>query len=870
MSTSVRENVIERLKSAVDDRLLLPSVVDLLIPNGRPYDTETQLFDYKLKVPALSVLPDREEKESHNVAIAELIKDAAAFHNAFGGYVVFGVSDRGRNRVIGIDGVFNCADFNKSLQRYAGINIECLYNTVDFKIGDGDSVSIGLLLIPRRASGAPPVKMQRRGPEKTPGKYCFTEEIYIRVRDECRPAANTHEDWSFLHSNRIPPEQAHAPVKRHIQSFLPARDDDLLEFVGRNNHLANLRQWIADARSPVRLITGIGGLGKTTLAYYFAEEVVELGAGGVDSVLWLTAKQQTYSALRGRMVATSRVDFLDTKSLLEKILQLLNHEIALEDDEPTDSEVVDRVVEALSIYPALIVVDDLDSLPPAEQKEMVAALNSIALRTVGRDLSPSRVLMTSRLDQGLPLTSIIKIRGLERSDFSTHLDNITKLFEIKAFEKGEVGKIFKASSGSPLFATSIARLIKLGENRSEVIEKWQGADGEEVRSFAFQRELARLTSVQARVLYATMLLGETSLDDIAEILDMSPRAIRDQVSELQAYHLISTNTGAGGASLISAPNELQAVLDLVKENLGGAAKQVGEAVARANAKGGANSKAIGTSIRSIARAWSEGRADVALLEAKDLSTQFPSNADVACMLGTAYLRVKPEKFKEADLDLSRALRLGCKRPELLGNIIAAKSGIEDWSGIRDYTQNKISNEFSRDIALSAYINASEKLIRISASRGDSLRIAEITIELVERISAKIERARIEPNLFNDLSQKMLDFAKLHIDCVEKMNPMAGDKIRVFEATVRLSTANVLISGIIQKGIQSLSAWWLDVERRPIVDLAACDILQKMLGKLDSIEARMAAISPSAIVISQIREARRDLEFRGAALQTALG
>ncbi|MDO8982313.1 RNA-binding domain-containing protein [Cypionkella sp.] len=864
------DNLIDRLKNAVDDRLLLPAVIDLLIPSGRPYDTETQLFDYKIEAPILDAQPTKEDKEKHAISIAELIKDAVAFYNAFGGYVVFGVADKGPSRLVGVRQGFNCADFNKTLQRYSGCSVECLYNTIETKVQGDRTVSIGILLVPRRPSGAPPIKMQRKGPEKSQGKVCFGEEIYIRVRDECRPAANTHEDWQFLHSDRLPPEQDHNPVKRQIQSFLPARDEDLLEFVGRSEHLASLRQWIADPRSPIRLITGIGGLGKTTLAYYFAEEVVKVGAGGVDAVLWLTAKQQTYSALRGKLVPTTRVDFFDAKSLFEKILQFLNYEVPLDDDEPTEAEVVDRVVEALNVYPAMIVVDDLDSLSPDEQKEIVAALNSVALRTVGRDMPPSRILMTSRLDQGLPLTSIIKIRGLERAEFTAYFDNITGAFGLGAFERADVGRIFAASSGSPLFSASILRLIKLGENRSEVVERWRGADGEDVRSFAFERELSRLTGLQARVLYATLLLGETSLADIAEVLDMSAKSVRDQISELQAYHLISTNARPSGDSIISAPDELKAIIGLVKDSLAGAAKQVSEAVARANIKGGANEKAIGFNIRTIARAWSEGRGEEALVEAKTLGERFPNNADVASVLGAAFLRVRPSKFKEADLELARALRLGCKRPELLSSIITAKTGLEDWTGIREYTKSLFSNEFSRDVALRAYLDASDRLIRISGSRGDNARTAEIALEAVEKISAKIRRTRIEQSFLSELTKKMTDLAKQHVDCVERDNMRPGNRIKVFEAVSRISTSDIISADMILKGLDSLNIWWLDVEKRPIVDVTACEILQRMIGKLNGIEARVATGSSTTKIIKQIQDTRRDLEFRGATLQASLG
>ena len=522
----ITDSVIDSLKVLVDNRSLLPNVLKLLLPEGKPFDCEGQLWDYKVKAPILDVDPSTDKKAAHKIAIGEMVKDAVSFHNAHGGYLVFGIKDKGKDRIVGVQDAFNCADFNKSLHSYTGVSIECLYNVVEWT-SERHSLpfNIGLLLIPRRAAGVAPVKLVRKGPEKANGKRCFEDQIYVRIRDECRAAANTHEDWQFLHSDRLPPEQIASSARVAVQTHLPARDSDLVEFVGRSEQLASLRQWIADVRSPVRLITGIGGLGKTTLAFHFAEEVSNTGAGEVESVIWLTAKQQTFSALRGKMVPTSRVDFADIGSLFNSILKVLSYEFPIREEEPTIDEISDRLVEALTTIPSLVIVDDLDTLPPDEQKETVAALNSLALRTVGRDLPPSRVLMTSRLDQGLPLTAIVKIKGLELQDFKVYLHNLCAMLGISTFKEAELQLIFEASSGSPLFAASILRLIKLGEDRREVIEKWNGADGEEVRSFAFQRELSRLSSVQARVLYAVMLLGETTLNDIAEILNMSSRIV---------------------------------------------------------------------------------------------------------------------------------------------------------------------------------------------------------------------------------------------------------------------------------------------------------------------------------------------------------
>lgn len=865
------ENVIDKLKVAVDNRAVTQEALALLLPSGKPYDFEAQLWDYKVKAPVLKVDPNDMDKQLHRLAIGELVKDAVAFHNAFGGYIVFGVSDKGRNRIVGVDEPFNCADFNKTLQRYAGTNIECFYNSIDLKIpGSSEPLALGLLLIPRRAAGAPPVKMIRKGPEKAGGKPCFQDEVYVRVRDECRAAANTHEDWKFLHSDRLPPEEVAGLGPVPVQSHLPARDDDLIEFVGRGKQLANLRQWFGDPRSPVRLITGIGGLGKTSLAYRFAEEVTETGAGQVEAVIWLTAKQQTFSALRGKMVPTSRVDFSDLGSLYNAILKALHFELPVSDEDPSLPEITDRLVEGLLIIPSLIIVDDLDTLLPDEQKETVAALNSLALRTVGRDQPPSRILMTSRIDQGLPPTAIVKIRGLERAAFDAHLSNLCNAFGIAPYTGQHLEDVFDASSGSPLFAASIVRLVKLGEDRYDVVEKWKGVDGEEVRGFAFKRELDRLDAMPSRVLYAVILLGETTLNDVAEVLDMPARSVRDQVSELQAYHLISTITRTHGDSAISVPGELQAIVDLIKDQLGATAQTVEAAVARAHERSGNQDRQVGAGIRTIVRMWGDDQREEALIVAQELSKKFKENGDAASILGSAYLRVKPAKYRDADRELERAVKLGSTKSELMPNIIQTKTALEDWAGLREFARTRISNETGRDIALAAHLHANNEMIKTARVRGDRKRIAELAIEAVERITAKTRRARLDPNYFQALTSQRLDFARAYVEAIDQDNPRPGDRLRVFEATARLAAADVVLLKSLEKGVDALEQWWKDVERRPVVDIAACKILSRMLAKLEGMEQQIAGYKRDTAVSSDIASRRRELEYRGGALQTSIG
>src|SRR5262245_6243233 len=562
------------------------------------------------------------------------------------------------------DGHLDCGDFNRRLESYTGFNIECLFGTMPIS-RESDARRVGILLIPRRPAGALPVRFIKKGPDKGNGTRCFNDETYIRVRDECRAATATSADWQLLHSDRSPPEKVGRSKRPSVTVQLPARDLDLVTFVGRDAPLAALRTWLTDLRSPVRLITGIGGLGKTTLAYRFAEEVAQTSAGDIEWIIWLTAKQQTFSALRGQFVAASKVDFINLPTLYDAILKALSHEMSPEEEEPTLNQLADRVVEALISYSCLLIVDDIDSLSPEQQKETVAALNGIALRTVGREIAPSRVLMTSRIDQGMPSTAVIKLSGFEHDEFAAHLLNLCQTFKVGEIKsKHAVNALFEATSGSPLFAAAIVRLLSLGEDLNSVVETWRGQEGEEVRKFAFEREVKRLDAVQSRLLYAVLLLGETSVNDLAAVLDVTPKVVRDRISELQAYHLISSAIRQAGDATIFPPSDLVAVSGILKAHLGSHARAVEAACARAQERSSTDSREIGAGIRRVVAAWNNTGTEAGLLLAQELRRKFPKNGDVANVLAQALLRMSPPRWSDADRELEAARRLGCSKPEL--------------------------------------------------------------------------------------------------------------------------------------------------------------------------------------------------------------
>ncbi|WP_201830997.1 RNA-binding domain-containing protein [Microvirga zambiensis] len=854
-----------QVRTLVDIGALNRDVMLALFRSGQPYDFETALWDYKEKLPALPERPTGDDRDRHKAELGDIIKDVVSFHNSYGGYIVFGVADKGKDRIKGCNAVLDCGDLNKRIQSYTETSIECAFQLVPLS-DSPDAISVGLLLVPRRPTGAPPVRFRKRGPTKPNGDRSFGEETYVRFRDECRPATATSEDWQFLHSDRSPPDVPSVLKRREVRSHLPARDPDLIEFVGREQPLASLRSWLTDKRSPIRLVSGIGGVGKTTLAYRFAEEVVDTAAGEAEWVIWLTAKQQTFSTLQGRLVPMAKVDFTDLESLLHEFLRVLSYDISTEQDEDelTLAELTDRAVEALSTYTCLLIVDDIDSLDPAEQKETVAALSAMAQRTVGRDIASSRLLMTSRIDQGLPPTAVVKISGLERDAFEKYVGNLCTTFEIDQIRGRVLDEFYEASSGSPLFAAAIVRMVKLGQNLSDVVATWKGQDGEDVREFAFKREVDRLQSGPSRLMYAVLLLGETSINDLASVLDVTPKVARERISELQAYHLITTSTRDSGDTVIYAPNELVSITEIVKVHLGSNAAIIEKACARALERSRTSSRSIAFGVRNVLTAVDNGSVDQAIILAQDLRQKFPQDSDVAAVLGYAFMQ-RPQQLKDADRELETAHRLGSTRPDLLPNLIKVKTELQDWRGLYDLTKSLASNDPVQDLSLRGFLRACQELVSVAQQRGDHGRMAELSLEAVERISAKIARVKLEKTFFTELTSARFDFSRGYIAALERANPRAGDKLRVFDGIVQLAEADVILTDLVRVGVAGLQQWWSDVEKRPVVDSAARTILKRQLLRLEKIQAQLKSYNTTSPAVLEIDAVRHDLAHRGAKL-----
>ncbi len=559
-----------KLYTYIKNGQLDENVAATLFLGGVPIPYERQLWDYKLEFPELPVgrKATEEELAEHNGALAEIVKDVAAFYNSFGGYIVVGVRNSPKE-FVGLVGEFDCDELNKKVLAATGQQIECCYRKL--QIDSGEQKMIGLLFVPQRNDGDLPAQFLKDAPLKKSGKKPYSKgDIYFRFADDCiRAEKSEHYSFLFTPGRRVITGAMARQPSNILFSNAGDRDPGFIEFIGREEQIAALWKWFLDKFNSVKLLAGIGGVGKTALAREFCDQVAAAAPFGFQRIIWLSAKRQFYTAINGKYVPSGRVDFTGVDDLLREI----GLELGVSDEEASlefgREALMDVTINALYILPALVVVDDVDSLDPDVQQDLFHTLITVFGRTASKSPVGSRAILTARLDLGAAPGQVLRVRGLELEDFSEFVDVTRSALELPiglVVGSKQMVRFHSVTEGSPTFASSVLRLVSLGEGFEQALTKWKDADGEDVRRFAFNRELDQLPDSTRNVLFALCVLTDSTLAELSEVLSRTLPQIRDDFSELRKYHLIThAEANLPGGARITIPGSIRMMKEILRK-----------------------------------------------------------------------------------------------------------------------------------------------------------------------------------------------------------------------------------------------------------------------------------------------------------------
>lgn len=592
-----------------------------------------------------------------------------SFYNSFGGYILYGIKEEKKDELFSIVGFIKPEDFVSKLQsaieKYSSVKIEIVVS--ELSVIEKNVVAV---YIPPRSSSVLPAYLTKNGPDEKPGHPIFREKTtYFREHDSTVPATISYQ-WEFLNSPRNVdqlliievPLLCTPIVSRIIPNNLPDRNLICSHLFGREEILASLWAWIADELEPVRVLAGYGGKGKTSIAYEFASKFFRNAPLPFEQVLWVSAKRFQFRADRNEYMELPICLYSNSKELLE----VLSKETAaitqndLDLDEETEYTLQKRLLISLRELPSLVIVDDVDSLEPNEQRKVFSYVQKIASG------GNSKFLLTTRANFAFSDSQCIEVSGLEGEAYRSFVDDRLQKFGLDVIKNSEIQRLQESSCGSPLWTDSILRLMKQGCSFQQALREWVDKPGEDARAAALKKELTALSSSAKRILYVASILQECSRAELLDITQIGKMEFNDRITELQALFLVDApkiiedepRFSVSGSTAIAVMESAQELVPNHKQLLL-SAKHI--AKKSTEAAKGSTQQQVGKVVNQTIALMRENDYEAAIKTVNSALDIMKKNPDLLLLKGRCLLEKNPS---EAANSFEFAFRNGQRKPLL--------------------------------------------------------------------------------------------------------------------------------------------------------------------------------------------------------------
>ena len=476
----------------------------------------------------------------------------------------------------------------------------------------------------------------------------YKNNCYIRVGTTTR-SANFYEELTLYKRTRT--ERG----IRVLEERLPTRDQPI-SFTGRDEELAELWRWMKDKKSNRCALSGDGGKGKTAIAYEFASRIAEASPEPYDLVLWASAKRKQF--IHGENVPIATPDFKDLTSLLDKLLT----DIGFTEDITLAIEEKERkVLQLLTTFPALIIIDDLDAL------DWSTDIETLEFVTYSLPHTKSKVLITTR--RRIPAVLPIFIGGFNKDDGIRFIDSRIELSGMKTdiLNRDEKEKILEMADSSPLYLEDLLRLFVITGDFRESITQWSSRSGDEARAYALRREFELLSNDAKQALLAFSVLDQpaTSVEAKA-IVGMTWAKWNDAVDELQRLFLIPRPGVIEGLHRFSLNSNTKSLILSIMEGTPEIAKfkQNLRSLSGESYRDMEKRKSVGSLIRQASALIRDKDSTAAELIIQAGIKKLGEDPDLLGALGWVYKCHTPPRIADARANFHRAADLKCNNPEM--------------------------------------------------------------------------------------------------------------------------------------------------------------------------------------------------------------
>lgn len=501
------------------------SLIEMLVrKDGTILPKECELWDFKRTF---------EDTKDANL---KTLKAIVSFHNTYGGYIVYGVDEKEKDTsfvLCGIEkGLIDQQKLRGQFDKYFSQRLDLTYEEIPITVGKNDFL-VGLLHVPKRGKKNHSIAATTEGANSKGQTILAKDAAYIRKLDECKQVVS-QADFEFLVSERSyqSKDEDKNSRKNIIDHNLPDRNFICPEFIGRFQILQELWSWLADDFQYTKVLAADGGKGKTSIAYEFCQLIIKSGTELFEQVIWLTAKKQQFKASYDEYIGTPETHYRDLDSLLREICTRTGA-LAGEVNDFTLQQLQRAARDGLNLIPSFVVIDDIDSNSPEEQRRIMEVARNISGMS-------SKILMTTRANNIYSVDSSILVPGLQGLEYKDLVDSLCDALKLPKYNDRNIEKLNVASEGSPLFTESILRLCKLGLSVEKAIDDWSGKAGDAVREAALRKEVLELSPEATKVLLTISYIGSLSLSELRQYTDFENIEIQRAIEQLGNLFLISS------------------------------------------------------------------------------------------------------------------------------------------------------------------------------------------------------------------------------------------------------------------------------------------------------------------------------------------
>jgi len=321
-------------------------------------------------------------------------------------------------------------------------------------------------------------------------RIALCDEINRRVRNGTMSLSEQSLRNIEKHEKRLSSTNLNLPPRRYTRLIGRIEDIEIL-----HNKLCSS----VPSDPSIVAITGLGGIGKTALAYELSSRAMVEGC--FDGLVWESAKSEE---LESSNIVPTRSPVITKDSLLHSIASQIGYE-KIANLSPNEREKQVRTL--LLNRPYLIVIDNLETIDA--YKDLVRYLEGFML---GKTHTPSRALLTSRERLfEIPYLFDYYVRGLSKQasfEFIQH-EIETRVMGNLVIPENLRERIYLVTHGMPLAIKLIVSQYIAGIPLDTELDRLQKAKEDELYEFIYLRLWNKLNVPAKKILVSAASFGSS-------------------------------------------------------------------------------------------------------------------------------------------------------------------------------------------------------------------------------------------------------------------------------------------------------------------------------------------------------------------------